>query len=221
MESFQLQVKSKDNVFSLVDASIQLSIAKENSVKAYFRSTDLNRQLLLQVENSIRSTSSRMTIDEIFDSHDEIARDVKNKISKEMEEFGVTIEDTLINNIEPDSEVKMTMNKINASERLKIASRNEAEADYIRKVREAEADCEKKRLVGEGISLQRTAIIQGYQEALQRMVAGSGLTPKEVCQFVKEIQHMDVLETIGQTPNSKILFMNQKLDYISSMEAQK
>lgn len=221
MQKISLQVKSKDNVFSVIHAAIQMSIKKEDSVSAYFKSADLVGQLILQVENSIRSCSSKMTIDEMFNSHGEIARDVNSKISQEMAKFGMTIEDTLINDIEPDPSVKESMNKINSSERLKIAAKHEAEADYVRKVREAEADCERKRLIGEGISLQRTAIITGYETALQKMVKGSGMTPKEVAQFVKDVQYMDVLESIGQSPNSKILFMNQKnLDYITSLEAK-
>ena len=73
--------------------------------------------------------------------------------------YGFTIENTLVTSIDPDKDVKKAMNKIIATEKEKIARKNAADAYYIEQVRTAEADRDRKRLQGEGTSLQRRDII--------------------------------------------------------------
>ena len=39
-----------------------------------------------------------------------------------------------------------------------------------------------------------------------------GLSPKDVIDFVTKIQHLDILEAIGKSPNTKTLFLNHDID---------
>lgn len=201
-------VKTKDNAFVKMAVAVQKVVLPEDSVKAYWMAADTNHQTVVNVENAIRSSASNMTMDCLFESQDYIANSVLTQVAKEMKTFGITVQNTFVNNIEPSASVTDAMNQINASERLKIAAKNEADAQYYKQVRQAEADRERKRLQGEGISLQRTAIIQGYNDALCQLADKTGLTAQEVCQFVRQVQHLDVLEGIGRSDNTKTLFMN-------------
>ena len=60
--------------------------------------------------------------------------------------------------MEPDAEVKQSMNEINAAQRKRVAAQELAEADKIKIVTAAEAEAEKDRLHGVGIAQQRKAI---------------------------------------------------------------
>ena len=110
-----------------------------------------------------------------------------------MDDYGYTIVDTLVNDISPDPKVATAMNAINASQKMKDAAQNEADADYIKNVRHAEADRDRKILQGEGISWQRLEILKGYESGVNEMANSFGLKQCEVIQFVLETQRFDML----------------------------
>ena len=56
-----------------------------------------------------------MTLDELFEKKDEIALEVQHQVAEEMTTYGYIIVKTLITKVEPDAEVKQSMNEINAA----------------------------------------------------------------------------------------------------------
>ena len=84
-----------------------------------------------------------------------------------MSTYGYIIVKTLITKVEPDAEVKQSMNEINAAQRKRVAAQELAEADKIKIVTAAEAEAEKDRLHGVGIAEQRKAIVDGWQTLLK------------------------------------------------------
>lgn len=219
-DTFKFEVKTKDNVFALLNLAVQYQVREEDTERAFFSLYKPLDQINSYIENDVRSFSSQKNIDALFESQDEICKTVSENLSKKMKEHGYTIINTLVTGIEPNKEVKDSMNKINSSERLKIAAKNDADAHYIKEVRQAEADKERKRLQGEGISAQRQAILEGYEEGLEKMAKKLGLEPKDVITFVKDIQHLDVMEGIGRSPNTKVLFLNHDIDRLGKQMIQ-
>lgn len=216
-ETFKFETKTRDNVFAKLGIAIQYQIKEENTEKAFF---SLNRpvdQIDSYVENVVRAQVPRMRLDELYESQDQICKSVSETLLVQMEQYGFSIVNTLVTEIEPDSRVKAAMNEINATERLKEAAKNEADAKYIKSVREAEADSERKRLHGEGISQQRTAILKGYKEGIDDLANRTGLEPKDIIDFICYVQKLDALERIGSSENTKTLFMDIKGDGHSNM----
>ena len=151
-----------------------------------------------------------MKLDELFEAPDYICNSVENQLSAKMQKYGYTIENTLVTAIDPAHEVKNAMNHINASERLEEAAQNEADANYIKEVRKAEADRDRKRLQGEGISQQRIAILKGYEKGVGDMSKCLDISSADIIDFVMKTQHLDTLESIGKAPNSKTIFMSHQ-----------
>ena len=60
-----------------------------------------------------------------------------------MSTYGYIIVKTLITKVEPDAEVKQSMNEINAAQRKRVAAQELAEADKIKIVTAAEAEAER------------------------------------------------------------------------------
>lgn len=205
--TFEVNVKTKDNVFVDLHIGVQLQIKPEDTEKAFFKLQDPDNQIEAYIHNIVRSQAPKMTLDELFESQDTISHTVSENLKIKMKEYGWTIIDTLINNVVPDKEVVVAMNKINATERLKQAAKNEADANYIREIRQAEADRDRKILQGEGISGQRIAILKGYNDSVENMSKNLGLLPKDIIDFVMKTQHLDTLEAIGRSENSKTIFM--------------
>ena len=205
---FKLEVKTKDNVFAHLQISVQFRIKPEDTQKYYYSLADPTKQMESYIENVVRARAPKMFLDELFESQSDISHNVSQELAAQMEQHGYYIEKTLITSIEPSAEVKIAMNKINASKRLLEAATNEAQAKYIEKVREAEADKERKRLQGEGISEQRLAILKGYEKGMDNLSKSLGLSSVQIIEFVMKTQHLDTLEAIGKSPNTKTVFMN-------------
>lgn len=60
-----------------------------------------------------------------------------------MSTYGYIIVKTLITKVEPDDEVKQSMNEINAAQRKRVAAQELANADKIKIVTAVEAEAEK------------------------------------------------------------------------------
>jgi len=215
-EEIKCVVKTKDDVSAEMAICVQLQIKSEDTEKAFFRLLKPRSQIDSYVQNVVRSKASIMTLDHLFESQTDIAEMVSHHLEVKMSDYGYTIVDTLVNNIVPAKEVVDAMNKINASERLKRAAQNEADAHYIKEIRQAEADRDRKILQGEGISGQRLAILKGYESGVDHMAKSTGLSAREVIDFVARTQHMDMLEAIGRSQNAKTVFMSHTPDRTNS-----
>lgn len=209
-DKFNFETKTKDNVFVKLRLAIQYHTKPEDTKQAFFSLDNPHDQIDSYVENVVRAKVPTMKLDELFESHNDICESVSRRLKDKMITYGFTIENTLVTDIDPSHDVKEAMNRINASERLKEAAVNEADAQYIRDVRKAEADRDRKRLQGEGISQQRVAILQGYETGVDAMSKRFGLTPKDIIEFVREIQELDTMESIGRSNNAKTIFLDRK-----------
>lgn len=220
-QTYTFEVKTKDNVFANLIVALQYRIKEENSSIYHYSMRNPQHQMGSYIENIIRVTVPQMTLDELFESQNEISQNIINNVSNKMEQNGITIENTLIKNIDPDAEVKKSMNKINASKRNRVAAVEEAEAEYIKKVREAEADRDRKILQGQGISGQRKAILDGYKESVNGMSTSLGVSSSDIIQFVLKTQHLDMLEIIGKSNNAKTIFVDHNIqnDQVKLMES--
>jgi regulator of protease activity HflC (stomatin/prohibitin superfamily) len=205
-------VKTKDNSFTSLDIAVQYRIKEQDSAKAFYSMENPIRQIKSYVENTVRSKTPTMTLDEMYEDSHNIEQIVSEQLSKKMQDYGYVIENTLVKSIEPSKEIREAMNQINASERMKQATKNTADAKYIEKIREAEADRDRKRLQGEGISQQRRAILKGYESGIDEMANKFGLTPQDVINFVMRTQYLDTMESIGKSTNAKTVFLNHAVD---------
>ena len=205
--NYNMTVKTKDNVFADLDISVQWQIKPENSEKAFFALENPKKQIQAYIENVIRSSAPKSTLDELFTQHGEISKAINETLVVKLENHGYTIVETQITNIEPDIKVMSSMNEINASERLREVERNKAEAKYISQVRDAEGRAEAKRLQGEGISNMRKAIMEGYAESINEISEKSRISPEQVIDLVKYVQRLEVQEAIGTADNSnRVIF---------------
>jgi regulator of protease activity HflC (stomatin/prohibitin superfamily) len=203
-----VETKTQDNVFVNLGVSVQFLAMSDKIFEAFYKLTDVNLQITSYVYDVVRAEVPKKTLDEVFETKDELAQTIKSELSESMDNFGYYIVKSLITDIDPAINVKEAMNQINATARLKVAAQNEAEADKIRQVKSAEADAEAKQLQGEGIAKQRAAIIEGFKASIGDLkeVTGSEVTTQDVMNMVMMVQYFDALRDIGTTgQNNAIL----------------
>ena len=164
-------------------------------------------QITAYVFDTVRARVPNVVLDQLFETKDDIANAVKTELDSVVDDFGYGIVKALVTDIDPDAKVKISMNEINAAQRLREAAIQQAEADKIRVVKAAEGEAESKALQGQGIANQRKAIIEGLKESVENFSSAvDGVNSQDVMNLVMMTQYFDTLKELGLSgKNSTIL----------------
>jgi len=192
--SMQCETKTKDNVFVKVMVAVQVEVVPEKAYEAIYRLVNPSGQIDSYVSDVVRGQVPAMKLDDLFESKDEIALAVKERLDKSMGEYGYMIHQVLITDLRPDDKVRSAMNEIDANRRLRVAATEKAEADKVLKVKAAEADAESKFLQGQGVARQRTAIVEGLKHAVG---GGEEMPQKTIQELLLITQYFDTLEKLA------------------------
>lgn len=206
---FIVETKTKDNVFVTLNIATQYRVNENNVTDAYYKLIKPEAQIKSYIEDALRSSVPKLTLDELFEKKDEIALEVQHQVAEEMSTYGYIIVKTLITKVEPDAEVKQSMNEINAAQRKRVAAQELANADKIKIVTAAEAEAEKDRLHGVGIAQQRKAIVDGLADSIQELKdANVTLTEEQIMSILLTNQYLDTLNTFAINGNQTIFLPN-------------
>lgn len=204
-----VETKTKDNVFMTLNVATQYRVNEQNVTDAYYKLMRPEAQIKSYIEDALRSSVPKLTLDELFEKKDEIALEVQHQVAEEMSTYGYIIVKTLITKVEPDAEVKQSMNEINAAQRKRVAAQELANADKIKIVTAAEAEAEKDRLHGVGIAQQRKAIVDGLAESIQELKdANVGMTEEKIMSILLTNQYLDTLNTFAAKGNQTLFLPN-------------
>ena len=201
-----VETKTKDDVFVRLKVSVQYKVIKEKVYDAFYKLDYPHDQITSYVFDVVRAEVPKMILDDVFLRKDDIAIAVKSELNEAMMDYGYDIIKTLVTDIDPDAQVKEAMNRINASEREKIAAQFEGDAARILIVEKAKAEAESKRLQGQGIADQRREIARGLEESVE-VLNKVGINSQEASALIVVTQHYDTLQSIGQETNSNLILL--------------
>merc|ERR1711907_243538 len=207
------ETKTQDNVFVKVCVAVQVEPVAEKAYEAIYRLSNPQGQIDSNVSDVIRGQVPTLKLDALFESKDEIAQAVKERLCKSMGEYGYLIHQVLVTDPRPDDKVRMAMNEIDANRRLRVAAQERAEADKTLKVKAAEADAESKFLQGQGVARQRTAIVEGLKQAVG---GGNDMDPKTVQELLLITQYFDTLDALSEGHNTTV-FMPHSVGNLSNI----
>ncbi|WP_298893645.1 SPFH domain-containing protein [uncultured Psychroserpens sp.] len=201
-----IETKTLDDVFVRLKVSVQYKVIRDKVYDAFYKLDYPHDQITSYVFDVVRAEVPKMKLDDVFVRKDDIAIAVKSELNDAMIEYGYDIIKTLVTDIDPDSQVKAAMNRINASEREKIAAQFEGDAARILIVEKAKAEAESKRLQGQGIADQRREIARGLEESVE-VLNKVGINSQEASALIVVTQHYDTLQSIGQETNSNLILL--------------
>ena len=200
-----VETKTQDNVFVTMNVATQYRVNENNVTDAYYKLIHPEAQIKSYIEDALRSSVPKLTLDELFEKKDEIALEVQKQVAEEMSTYGYVIVKTLITKVEPDAEVKQSMNEINAAQRKRVAAQELAEADKIKIVTAAEAEAEKDRLHGVGIAQQRKAIVDGLADSIRELKDSNvSMSEEQIMSILLTNQYLDTLNNFAQGGNNTI-----------------
>lgn len=201
-----IETKTLDDVFVRLKVSVQFKVIKDKVYDAFYKLDYPHDQITSYVFDVVRAEVPKMKLDDVFVRKDDIAIAVKSELNEAMMDYGYDIIKTLVTDIDPDAQVKEAMNRINASEREKIAAQFEGDAARILIVEKAKAEAESKRLQGQGIADQRREIARGLEESVE-VLNKVGINSQEASALIVVTQHYDTLQSIGEHTNSNLILL--------------
>lgn len=162
MTNFDVRVDgiTEDNVKTAVELNVIFRV-KDNDkaiIDSVYVINDPIRAIRSMVEEQLRAKVYTFKHDEIFGKRSEIGDEVKQTLEMKLNEFGMELDSVQVKDIQLDSRVMDAMNSVVASEKNKMATIKDSEALKQSSILNAEAEKEVKRLIGEGMALQREAI---------------------------------------------------------------
>ena len=201
-----VETKTKDDVFVKIKVSVQYKVIKDKVYDAFYKLDFPQHQITSYVFDVVRAEVPKMILDDVFEKKDDVAIAVKTELNDAMINYGFDIIKTLVTDIDPDAQVKDSMNRINASEREKVAAQFEGDAQRILIVERAKAEAESKRLQGQGIADQRREIARGLEDSV-KVLSGVNINSQEASALIVVTQHYDTLQSVGSASNSNLILM--------------
>ncbi|MFL2595160.1 MAG: SPFH domain-containing protein [Flavobacteriaceae bacterium] len=201
-----VETKTKDDVFVKIKVSVQYKVITDKVFDAFYKLDFPQDQITSYVFDVVRAEVPKMILDDVFEKKDDVAIAVKSELNDSMLNYGFDIIKTLVTDIDPDAQVKDSMNRINASEREKVAAQFEGDAQRILIVERAKAEAESKRLQGQGIADQRREIARGLEDSV-KVLNGVNINSQEASALIVVTQHYDTLQSVGSASNSNLILM--------------
>lgn len=187
----KLELKTKDNLFITYPVALQVQVL--DPVKACYELEQPHKQILSFVGSFIRSEAGKHEFIELYALRNELEEEVIKHLGDKLAEFGWQIKAVLVDEPIPSQDVRKSYDAVSESLRNLEAARNNAEAQKVSLIAEAEAQKEAKKLYGEGISDQRDAIATGFSESISKLAKSMGTTEELAAAFLLQMTKFDTI----------------------------
>lgn len=215
----RVDTKTKDDVFCVIKVAIFYAVKRAQVQNLVYEIGNYQDMMDSSVQDIVRSILSLYTLDDAFREKNALSDAVRTQLTNQYSNFGLTINNVLINDIEPDPKVRSAMNEKQAQERLRHAQLAKAEAEKatliaaaeanaIASVRNAEADAQVKILAGQGIAGQRREIAAGFGRSIEEVKKlNPQLDENLITNMIQNMLYVDMLKSVGSSSKSNIVFL--------------
>ena len=179
---------TKDNITLLVDAVMYWRILELQ--QTYYAVEDITNALMNLVVTSLRSEIGRMELEQTYSSRSQINQILLQQLDEATATWGVKVTRIEVQNITLPETVRESLELERAAESKKRAAISEAEGKKQAAISEAEGTVQSIELISNVLKSQHNT-----QAVLQYLVAQ---------------KYVDANYRLGQSNNSKIIFMDPK-----------
>lgn len=185
-----------------------------NVYKSVYSIDDPRTMMRAAIDEQLRAMMVSFTHKNIFEKREEIGQAIEQRLREKLKEFGYTLDSIQVRDVKLDEKVMHAMNKVVETEKFKEAALNEGEAKKIIQIKEAEAEMESKILLGQGMAGQRLKIAEWFKESIHMIKwADDSLDAKWILDFLLDSSRIETLWNIGKDWNSKLIYLNEDLEW--------
>lgn len=197
-----LETKTRDDLFVRLPITIQYEVS--DSAKFYFDNKDPIANMKKLVSAAVRTATARKEFQELYGDRDEISTAVIDHIKTAVAEYGINVRRIIIDEPQAPEQVQKAFNEVRASERLKEAARNKADAHAIEVVAKAEAEKQADVLRGQGKAGFRKEIFDQYSGQIRKLES-EGVSRGEAITMMMQAMQQDTLRDVGDKGNLVIV----------------
>jgi regulator of protease activity HflC (stomatin/prohibitin superfamily) len=192
------EVITRDNAVIVANAVAYINIISPE--KAVYGVEDYEIAIQTLVQTTLRSIVGEMSLDDALSSRDMIKATLKNSISDDISDWGITLKTVEIQDINPSSTMQKAMEEQAAAERARRATVTRADGDKQAAILEAEGRLEASRRDAEA----EVVLAQASQKAIQLVTEAIGSQELPVVYLLGE-KYVKSLENIAQSDNGKMV----------------
>ncbi len=192
------EVITRDNAVIIANAVAYINIISPE--KAVYGVEDYQIAIQTLVQTSLRSIIGEMDLDDALSSRDQIKAHLKNAISDDISDWGITLKTVEIQDINPSGTMQTAMEEQAAAERERRATVTRADGDKQAAILEAEGRLEASRRDAEA----QVVLAQASQRAIEMVTSAIGDKEMPVVYLLGE-KYVKALEDVARSENGKMV----------------
>lgn len=194
------EVITRDNAVIIANAVAYINIISPE--KAVYGVEDYRIAIQTLVQTTLRSIVGEMDLDDALSSRDKIKAHLKNAISDDISDWGITLKTVEIQDINPSSTMQKAMEEQAAAERARRATVTRADGDKQAAILEAEGRLEASRRDAEA----QVVLAKASQRSIEMVTEAIGEREMPVVYLLGE-KYVKSLEQISKSQNGKTIVL--------------
>ena len=194
------EVITRDNAVIITNAVAYINIVSPE--KAVYGVEDYRMAIQTLVQTSLRSIVGEMDLDDALSSRDRIKARLKETISDDISDWGITLKTVEIQDINPSDTMQHAMEEQAAAERARRATVTRAEGDKSAAILQADGRLEASRRDAEA----KVVLAEADREAIAK-VAEATKGDELPLVFLLGQRYVDAMRKMAENNNSKIIVL--------------
>jgi regulator of protease activity HflC (stomatin/prohibitin superfamily) len=194
------EVITKDNAVIIVNALAYISIVQPE--KAVYGIEDFRVAIQNLVQTSLRSITGEMDLDDALSSRDQIKARLKQAISDDIADWGITLKSVEIQDIRPSAGMQAAMEEQAAAERQRRATVTRAEGLKTAAILEADGRLEASRRDAEA----QVVLAQASQRSIEMITTAVADKELPVMYLLGE-RYVDAIKQMASAENGKVVLL--------------
>jgi regulator of protease activity HflC (stomatin/prohibitin superfamily) len=193
-------VITRDNAVIIANAVAYINIISPE--KSVYGVEDYRIAIQTLVQTSLRSIIGEMDLDDALSSRDQIKAKLKNSISDDIADWGITLKTVEIQDINPSQTMQKAMEEQAAAERQRRATVTSAEGEKSAAILQADGRLEASRRDAQA----QVVLAEASQRAIQKVTEAIKENELPVIYLLGE-KYIDALKGISASQNSKVVVL--------------
>jgi len=194
------EVITRDNAVIVANAIAYINIISPE--KAVYGVEDFVMAIEKLIQTSLRSIIGEMSLDEVLSSREHIKTKLKDSISDDIADWGITLKTVEIQDINPSTTMQASMEEQSAAERERRAAVTRAEGMKQAAVLEADGRLEASRRDAEA----KVLLAEANSKAIESI--SSAIKDKELpATFLLGEKYIEAMKELAESDNSKTVVL--------------
>lgn len=194
------EVITKDNAVIIANAVSYINIVSPE--KSVYGVEDYRIAIQNLVQTSLRSIIGEMDLDDALSSRDQIKAKLKEAISDDIADWGITIKTVEIQDINPSDTMQKAMEEQAAAERERRATVTRADGEKAAAILEADGRLEASKRDAQA----KVVLAEASQSAIQKVTDAIKDNELPVLYLLGE-KYIDAVKNLSDSQNSKVIVL--------------